>query len=403
MALQCCSATSHRGAAAITLEHVYLSECGTRLTLRGIPWTESLEEADVPAYASVSGPAALRARSRALLQSFACMLRELLGPADPLTLHRTVGRSCAEAGIALVVGEKLTFQLDASEREAAAAARVAGGLVWLPPIVEDATGRQHEGGGISASHRRAVEVSAVSPSSVAFSPLGGAERDTSPSQLTQVPAQSKACYAIKALKVGSASLCCRLEHQSGNGQDLRSESRQMATVLVPITVYPAGVSPTLDAILCAAAPLPSQSAAAEALRLLEAALTGDVGSPSSLALESALSAFAAILNPQAAESAADVAHQRSEDSSPTSKSNEVMLLHDCVAVIAEGAHLSRCSDVISSTDHVTGMNEVTLESLLLHPYFGLGVDDERWLRDVSDDYTQYSYALQHSDHIDAHI
>jgi hypothetical protein len=124
---------------------VYLSECGSRLTLRGLPWGPPIAEC------ALSAPAALRARSRTLLRCYGAMLRALLGlPPD----GEGGGGGGDAAAAAATPRAQAAAGAAAHPRAVRAAAAAAGtttlcvgqpavllveppppGCVWLPPLV----------------------------------------------------------------------------------------------------------------------------------------------------------------------------------------------------------------------------------------------------------------------------
>lgn len=381
---------------------MYLSDCGTRLTLRGVPWTEPLLEEAAAAFSSalgtVGGLAAVEDRSHALLQAFSCMLRDLLGPLPPeQPLLRTVSRATAESGLVLVVGEAVAVDLGHGLEKNDSSLR------WQLSVAD-------EGERSGTSMRRSD--SAVAPPTVDATLVAAPRASVSTTHLSPHPTAAAVAdeappmnrVVIRALRSGTASLCCRPVYpgEAARGVGLPPSSGG-SVALFPITVYPAGVSPTLAAVLDAAAPLPAASPAAEALRLLESA--SSEGGPFSSGALQLLSSLTAVLKPEEAAAAANAAVQQAESGAPSGGRSSALLLHDCVAAIAEAVQLQSNSEAL---DHVASTPEVTLEALVAHPYFSpgaLGIEshpseregnESAWLRAVSEDYALYAFPLLHA-------
>lgn len=337
------------------------------------------------------------------------MLRELGGCAPPSSSAagvRTLDRAAAEAGVVLSAGETVAIELSASERElagaaAAATAAPAGAVLrWLPPIVEN--GARHGGAQRTSSQSAAAAV--VDVHAVVSSAAGDGSDAASRNPSTRV--------LVRAHAPGSATLCARLDWQLPHQPQQQRQHPAAAAVLIPVIVYPAGSSPTLAAILDAAAPLPAAAPAAEALRLLEAAVSESEGpSAAAAAAASVLRAFgtfAAALSPEEAHSAADAAQQQAAGPGPHN-SSAMMLLHDCVATVAGAVQLLLPSPGDGGSVNDDGMGapaaasqaEISLEELAAHPYFesrtGAGGDAEaEWLRAVADDYALWASPLLRS-------
>lgn len=382
--------------------------------MRGVPWTEPLEEVAVPAFGITGGAAALRDRSRALLQAYACMLRELLGlaPVPPQAALRTVTRAAAEAGLVLFVGEAVAIELAPNPRELSA---VGGGrsgtLRWLPATVAVQAPRGHSKPPTSAAPASAI-IDVVDDPADASTLLSqhGSGLQTPPVSRSGGPEGGRlptTRLVVQAVAPGSASLCCRLEMTQPSATSAPpAASQPVAAVLVPVTVHPSGVSPTLAAVLDAVAPLPANAPAAEALRLLEVAVGDGASSPMAAVLR-AFGTFAAALSVRDAHSAADAAQQAAvspprSDGGTAGAGAVTMLLHDCVATVAGTMQrppaLPGSSGDGDAWDGPT--EEVTLEELVAsHPYFATSADERgegEMLRHVADDYAQWTFPLLHA-------
>lgn len=421
------------GAAAITLEHVYLSESGTRLTLRGVPWAGPLSEgigAEGGPLADWGGRAALDARSRALLRAYGCMLRALL-PSDSHQGARVVRRRLAEVGFSMTVGEVAGVQLEASEAELRAAAPDgAGDAVWLEPVVQ-ATAPPH-----SAAREVTRRAAARACVEVIADPAPASRTSAHP---TAVAAMAR--FSVRAVHVGSASLLFKLYSSAAGGGggafgepgDAALLGGPGAVVLVPVTVYPAQTSPVLSALMDVAAPLPAAAPIAEVVRLLEAAVRhahgeqqqhvagvdGRSSSSSSSVLLQTAGLLATLLSPRSAQAAADLAGQAAAAGSSNAAAVPAVLLNDFLAAIV--GVLSGAQPAAASLSPAAPV--LSLSQLAAHSYFSLSqlvrqhaesspqrstsspasnlVDNDtefepRWHRAVADDYALYSFALLHS-------
>lgn len=283
--------------AGLSLDTLYISEQGTRVTLRGLPWSEPMiADAD-------DSSDAVQQRSRALLRGFGAVLRALLVPprrgaarhgaeaeTAPATARsemrtldngasgaRSFSQARAELGIAVCEDELFDVLLPLPGGDAASDA-----AIWSEPVMKMKLGAARGGGGSEEI------VSCVNPQSrapagaVTGRTLDGASVATTP-LLVQVARTDEVHLAdgrvvdaaarpsadgnrytritFRATRPGTAILWAVLHNPS---------ARQPATLLAPVRVYSTAPSPTLNAILDAVDPQAEASAPMATLRLLSA-------------------------------------------------------------------------------------------------------------------------------------
>ncbi len=247
---------SHR---AVTLRHVYLSDSGSRLTLRGLPWGAPIAES------ALTAPGALRARSRTLLRCYGAMLRALLGlgggggggggetstpraaaaaaAAAARALPRAVRAAAAAAGTTtLAVGEVTTLLLEPPPP----------GCVWLPPLLHGRGGAPPPA--LTACACAGEEVDGAAP---LFTVTAGAEGEGT---LLLFALREGAEAPLR----GSDGLLSHAPHGEALGR---------APLALPLRACSAAPSPTLSTVLrCVGAAADTASSAVATVRLLAALL-----------------------------------------------------------------------------------------------------------------------------------
>jgi hypothetical protein len=373
-------------AGSLNSDVIYVSEGGTRVTLRGIAWGDAI----LASSPSCSGDLALR--SSEILRSLGRVLRELLpalsDDADDRTITHTLTLAEAQHGISILSGESVSIFDEGPTGGAtlsATAGNVSDGTVWIPHVTRaEITAIDLESAELAASARWQDESDDLKNVGVACPSI-----------------------VVTGERIGEAVLWLH----GVRGSDAASAAEAGATPFaiipppfetvlvshrVPIRVSSRDASPILRAIIEATDYKIENSSAVATVRLLSTLLLPQEAANQSAAFSHVARELAAVLQFNSSTAPPGAGRDSTMDEAGSSYSHDADTLAALIAALEEADALLPVSLGGAVADYkqdeeglrlgvassqTTSHNIQWVSHLARHPYFNATHDDEAVLSD----------------------